>query len=100
MTPDEQDILRESLEKTCDAFFRKRAARKSKLVLANGHASDAPIDATGLLVVLSGWVGDLIGGAPEEMRDDLFLSFADTVVDVAGIKAEAEEAQESALPAA
>ena len=66
-------------------------------MLANGHASEAPIDATGLLVVLSGWVDDLIGGAPKEMRDNLFLSFADTVVDVAGIKA--EDAQESALPA-
>ena len=98
MTPTEQEILRTSLEKTVDAFFRKRAASKSKLVLANGHDTGAPIDATGLLVVLSGWVGDLIGGAPEEMRDNLFLSFADTVVDVAGIKA--EEAQESALPAA
>ena len=48
MTPDEQDALRESLERTCDAFFRKRAAKRSKLLLANGHASEAPIDATGL----------------------------------------------------
>lgn len=95
MTPTEQDILRASLEKTCDAFFKRRAQKRSKLILANGAASAVDFDATGLLVVLSGWVGDLIKGAPEDMKDALFLSFADTVVDVAGIKAE-EPAQETA----
>lgn len=86
MTPTEQDILRASLEKTADAFFRKRAQKLSKIVLANGHAAAPQIDATGLLAVLSGWVGDLIGHAPEDMRDNLFLGFADNVVEVAGIK--------------
>ena len=97
MTPDEQEILRASLEKTCEAFFRKRASKKSKLVLANGRrAGDNKQDAVGLLVVLSGWVGDLIGHAPPDMRDNLFLSFADTVVDVAGIKEEAQEQETAA----
>lgn len=92
MTPTEQDILRASLEKTCDAFFRKRAAKKARIVLANGNAPALQIDATGLLAVLSGWVGDLIAGAPENMRDDLFLSFADAAATTAGIK-EHEEPQ-------
>ena len=96
MTPTEQDILRASLEKTTDAFFRKRAAKASKLILANGHVSSAPIDATGLLVVLSAWVADLIGNAPPEMRDNLFLGFADAVVEGAGIKAEETEKPEAA----
>ena len=95
MTPDEQEILRASLEKTCNAFFRKRAQKKAKLILANGEASAAPIDATGLLVVLSGWVGDLIAGAPEHMRDHLFMSFADSAVTIAGIKDEAEAEAET-----
>ena len=95
MTPTEQDILRASLEKTCDAFFRKRAQKKAKLVLANGHATAPQIDATGLLVVLSGWVGDLIAGAPETMRDPLFLSFADSAATIAGIKAEEEQQAET-----
>lgn len=86
MTPTEQDILRASLEKTADAFFRKRAAKLSKIVLANGRAKDVPIDATGVLAVLSGWVGDLIAEAPEHMRDNLFLAFADNAAEVAGIK--------------
>lgn len=87
MSPTQQDILRASLEKTTEAFFRRR----SKLIVTLGN--DAPkIDATGLLGVLSGWVGDLIAGAPEGMRDALFMSFADTAATVAGIKAE-DEAQ-------
>lgn len=96
MTPTEQDILRASLEKTTNAFFRKRSAKRAKLILANGHATEAEIDATGLLVVLSGWVGDLIRGAPEHMQDNLFLSFADAAADVAGIKAAEDEEQEQA----
>lgn len=92
MTPTEQEILRASLEKTCDAFFKKRAAKVSKLVLANGKVPGAEKqDAVGVLVVLSGWVGDLIAHAPPEMRDNLFLSFADTVVEVAGIKEQEQE---------
>lgn len=83
MTPAHQDILRASLEKTADAFFRKRA---SKLVLPQGVPPK--FDATGLLVVLSAWVGELIANAPPEMRDPLFMSFADSVVTIAGIKAE------------
>ncbi len=86
MTPTEQDILRTSLEKTVDAFFRKRAAKKSKLVVGAGRSKTVEIDATGVLAVLSGWVGDLIEGAPEEMRDNLFLAFADNAAEVAGIK--------------
>jgi hypothetical protein len=86
MTPTEQDILRTSLEKTTDAFFRKRAAKKSKLVLGNSRPKTVDIDATGLLAVLSGWVGELIEGAPENMRDHLFLAFADNAAEVAGIK--------------
>ena len=96
MTPEEQEILRASLEKTCEAFFKKRASKKSKLVLANGRkAGDNKQDAVGLLVVLSGWAGDLIGHAPEHMRDNLFLSFADTVTIVAGIKDEGAQELES-----
>lgn len=86
MTPTEQDILRASLEKTTDAFFRKRAAKMSKIMLANGQSKAAPIDATGVLAVLSGWVGDLIAEAPEDMKDNLFLAFADNAAEVAGIK--------------
>lgn len=87
MSPTQQDILRASLEKTSEAFFRRR----SKLIVTLGN-EPPKIDATGLLVVLSGWVGDLIAGAPEGMRDALFMSFADSVVTLAGIKAE-DEAQ-------
>lgn len=95
MTPTEQDILRASLEKTTDAFFRKRA-QKGAILLTNGQARTAPIDATGLLVVLSAWVADLIGNAPPQMRDSLFLGFADAVVEGAGIKAEETEKPEVA----
>ena len=86
MTPTEQDILRASLEKTISAFFRKRAAKATKIVRLNGDADAPEIDATGLLAVLSGWVGDLVAGAPEHMRDNLFLAFADNAAEVAGIK--------------
>lgn len=90
MTPDHQEILRASLERTSEAFFRKRAS-KQRLIVPGG--APPRIDATGLLVVLAGWVGDLIKGAPEDMRDPLFLSFADSVVTLAGIKAEEEPAE-------
>lgn len=92
MTPTEQDILRASLEKTCDAFFRKRAANKAKIkiLMADGLAPAPQIDATGLLVVLSSWVGDLIKGAPEHMQDHLFMAFADSAATIAGIKTEIE----------
>ena len=93
MTPTEQDILRTSLEKTTDAFFRKRAAKKSKLVLGNSRPKTVDIDATGLLAVLSGWVGELIKEAPQHMQDPLFMSFADSVVTIAGIKADEAEAE-------
>ncbi len=91
MTPAEQEILLASLEKTCDAFFRKRAQKKTAILMANGQASAVDYDATGLLVVLSQWVGDLIAGAPQHMQDALFMSFADTVVTVAGIKSDEHE---------
>lgn len=87
MTPAHQEILKASLEKTADAFFRKRA---SKLIVPNGVAP-VKFDATGLLVVLSSWVGELIANAPPEMRDPLFMSFADSVVTIAGIKAEEQQ---------
>ena len=60
----------------------------NKLVLVN-------TDATGLLVVLSAWVGDLIRGAPEHMRDHLFMSFADSAATIAGIKADDEQDAET-----
>jgi hypothetical protein len=91
MTPAHQEILKASLEKTAEAFFRKRA---SKLVLPAG-AAPAKFDATGLLVVLSAWVGELIKHAPEEMKDALFMSFADSAATIAGIKAEDEQDQET-----
>ncbi len=90
MTPTEQDILRASLEKTAEAFWRKRAVKTAKLILADGKAIRAVRDGTGLLAVLSGWVGDLIAEAPEDMRDNLFLAFADAAASVAGIKEEEE----------
>jgi hypothetical protein len=93
MTPTEQDILRASLEKTAEAFWRRRSAKKAKLVLANGKATHAVRDGTGLLAVLSGWVGDLIAEAPEEMQDELFMKFANTVVAVAGIKEEEDDTE-------
>ena len=97
MTPTEQDILRASLEKTTDAFFRRRSAKRAKIILSNGQAPDQKGDAVGVLAVLSGWVGELIGGAPEDMRDNLFLAFADNVVTIAGIKD--EEAALEDMPA-
>lgn len=92
MTPQHQDILRASLEKTCEAFFRKRA---SKLIVPVGGDVAPKIDATGLLVVLSAWVGELIRGAPEHMRDHLFMSFADSAATIAGIKADDEQDAET-----
>lgn len=88
MTPAHQDILRASLEKTTEAFFRRKA---SKLIVPVGEVAPPKIDATGLLVVLAGWVGELIKNAPEHMRDPLFMSFADSVVTLAGIKADEQE---------
>lgn len=78
----QQALLRAELEKTTNKFFRSR-----QKIITSGPAS---IDATGLLVVLSEWAGDLIGGAPEEMKDNLFMSFADATATVAGIKAQEE----------
>lgn len=86
MTPTERDILKVSLENTAEAFFRKKAQKKSKLIIANGQATKVERDAMGLLAVLSDWVGELIANAPEHMRDNLFMAFADNVVQVAGIK--------------
>lgn len=88
MTPTEHDILRASLEKTCNAFFKRLAAKKTRLVTANGDAPGFQVQVPALLAVLSGWVGDLIAGAPAEMRDNLFLAFADSAAEVAGIKEE------------
>ncbi len=84
MTPTERDVLRESLEKTVDAFFRKREAKKSKLVGVR-RSKTVEIDATGVLAILSGWVGDLVAGAPEEMRDNLIFAFTQNAAEVAGI---------------
>ena len=89
MTPSEQDILRAALNQTTERFFKRR---KSSLVMVDGSFK---IDATGVLAVLAAWVGDLIRDAPEEMRDTLFMSFADIAVTVAGIKAEEEAQQET-----
>lgn len=85
----QQEQLRALLERGVDHFFRKRST-----IITTGAPS---IDATGLLVVLASWVGDLIAGAPEHMRDDLFMSFADTVVTVAGIKDEDEDRPQETL---
>ena len=81
MTPNHQDQLRRALEKATDKFFRGKA----QIIMSDGMVK---IDATGILIVLASWVGDLIKGAPEDMRDALFLSFADSVVTLAEIKAE------------
>lgn len=74
----QQALLRAALEKTTNKFFRDR-----QKILTAGPPT---IDATGILVVLSEWAGELIAGAPEEMKDNLFMSFADSVATVAGIK--------------
>ncbi len=84
MTPTERDVLRESLEKTVDAFFRKREAKQSKLVGVR-RSKTLEIDATGVLAILSGWVGDLVAGAPEDMRDNLIFAFTQNAAEVAGI---------------
>ena len=78
LTIQQQDILRASLERITVQFFRKKST-----LITNGPVS---MDATGLLVVLSGWVADLIKDAPEDMRDQLFMSFADNVVELAGLR--------------
>lgn len=91
MTPTEADILRASLEKTSNAFFRRLAAKKTKIVTANGDAAGYKVEVPALLAVISGWVGDLIAGAPEHMRDNLFLGFADAAAEVAGIKEDEPE---------
>lgn len=96
MTPVERDILRASLEKTAEAFFRKRSAKKAKIIMAGGALPKVERDATGLLAVLSGWVGDLIAGAPDDMRDNLFLAFADNAAECAGIKEGAQPEMEMA----
>jgi hypothetical protein len=83
----QQALLRAELEKTTNKFFRSR----QKVITAG----PPQIDATGLLVVLSEWAGDLIAGAPEHMRDDLFMAFADNTVEIAGIKADEEPQQET-----
>ncbi len=89
MTPQQHELLRAGLERATDRFFQKLAQPKG-IIAANG-SWPVEFDATGLMVVLAQWVGDLIAGAPEHMRDDLFMRFADTVVTVAGIKAEDED---------
>jgi hypothetical protein len=89
LTIAQQEQLRALLERGVDHFFRKRST-----IITTGAPT---VDATGLLVVLASWVGDLIAGAPDDMRDDLFLSFADTVVTVAGIKDDDEERQMETL---
>lgn len=83
LTVAQQQLLRMALEKTTEKFFRSR-----QKVITTGKV---PIDAPGLLVVLSEWAGDLIAGAPEDMRDDFFMAFADNVVTVAGIKDQTEQ---------
>ena len=87
MSPDQQRVLRAALERTTDDYFAKR----SKLVILTNKAPS--IDATGILVVLAQWAGDLIKGAPPEMQDQLFLNFADSVATLAGIKAKPEEGE-------
>lgn len=90
LTDTEQDILRASLENTVKAFFRQRAKNKSKLIVA-GPKAPAQVDRTQVLVVLSQWVGDMIREAPEAMKDDLFMAFADNAAEQAGIKEQAQE---------
>ena len=90
MTPIEQDILRASLENTVKAFFKQRARKKAKLIIA-GDPPSAQVNRTQVLVVVSQWVGDMIREAPEAMQDDLFMAFADNVVQQAGIKEQPEE---------
>lgn len=83
-----QQLLRAALDKTTDKFFRAR----QKFVVTDGPPQ---IDATGILVVLSEWAGDLIRNAPEDMRDNLFMAFADNVITIAGIKEPAETEAET-----
>jgi hypothetical protein len=91
----QQDILRLSLEKTVTSFFRQKAKKeKGYTILMSGKPKSVDIDVVGMLPVISAWVGDLIRGAPEDMRDDLFMAFANHVVEVAGIKAENPERPE------
>lgn len=85
----EQLFLRMSLEKVSKAFFRQIERKKAK-ILAVGK-SPPKEDAIGLLAVLSHWAGDIIAGAPAHMQDNLFMAFADSVVEVAGIKAPEEQ---------
>lgn len=82
----QQALLRAALERAADKFFRSR----QKIITAG----PPQIDATALLVVLSEWMGELIAGAPEDMKDNLFMSCADTAATVAGIK-EQDEQQET-----
>lgn len=91
MTPIEQDILRTSLENTVKAFFKQRARKKAKLIIA-GPRPEAKVNRTQVMVVVSQWVGDMIAEAPEAMRDDLFMAFADNVAEQAGIKEQEEAA--------
>ena len=88
MTPYHQDVLHKLLDKAIEKFFIRYG--KSKLVGAKPQ-----IDAVGVLVVLSEIAGELIKGAPADMRDNLFMAFADGAATLAGIKAPDDEVEEA-----
>lgn len=89
MSPKEQMLLRMSLEKVSKAFF-KQADLKKGGILKVGKQAAVKEDAFGLLAVLAHWAGDIIHHAPKDMQDNMFMAFADSVVEVAGIKDEKE----------
>ncbi len=95
LTPTEQLILRTSLEKVCAHYFKQLERKKSAILKRDkGPAKE---DALAILSVLSHWAGDIIGAAPANIdKDQLFMAFAASVTEVAGIAEKDEEEQEGA----
>ena len=95
LSPKEQLFLRMSLEKVCTAYFKQLERKKSKILKRD--SGPAREDAFAIMSVLSHWAGDIIAAAPPHIdKDQMFLAFADSVIEVAGIKQEgAGEAQQA-----